>query len=288
MKSAYLRYILALLLFGSNGIIASYIVLSSTEIVLYRTLIGSMLLLLLFLVTKNKWSFYQNKKHFFYLTLSGIAMGLSWMFLYEAYDKIGVGISSLLYYCGPAIVMVLAPLIFKEKLKMQKLIGFVIVLVGIVLVNGNLASGVSNVWGIFCGGMSAIMYAFMVIFNKKATSISGLENSLLQLAMSCITVAVFILCRGDFRFYIPQDSILPLLFLGVVNTGIGCYLYFSKLEQLPVQSVSILGYIEPLSAVILSVAILKESLNTMQAIGAICVLGGAVYAETSSGKKLKA
>ena len=281
MKSAYISYILALLLFGSNGIIASYIALSSTEIVLYRTLIGSILLLFLFTVTKNKWTFYKYKKHFGYLTLSGVAMGLSWMFLYEAYNRIGVSISSLLYYCGPVIVILLAPIVFKEKLTVHKLVGLFSVFIGIIFVNGNLVNGIRDLSGVFYGMMSAIMYAFMVIFNKKATNISGLENSLLQLAISCITVAVFILFRGDFIFAIPQDSIFPLFFLGLVNTGIGCYLYFSKLDKLPVQSVSILGYIEPLSAVILSVIILKETLTAMQIIGAVLVLGGAIYAETT-------
>lgn len=286
MRKAYISYILALLLFGSNGIIASYIALSSTEIVLYRTFIGAVLLIFLFLITKNKWSFYKNKKHFSYLALSGIAMGLSWMFLYEAYDQIGVSVSSLLYYCGPVIVMVIAPIVFKEKLVMRKIVGFVAVLIGIILVNGNLVNGNNNIFGILCGVMSAVMYSFMVIFNKKATNISGLENSLLQLTISCITVAIFILFRGNFSFYIPQDSIFPLIFLGVVNTGIGCYLYFSKLEKLPVQSVSVLGYIEPLSAVLLSVIILKETMSVMQIIGAVLVLGGAIYAERIVDKKV--
>ena len=281
MKSAYIRYIFALLLFVSNGIIASYIALSSTEIVLYRTLIGSLLLLFLFLVTKNQWTFYKSKKHFGYLALSGIAMGLSWMFLYESYNQIGVSISSLLYYCGPVIVMAFAPLIFKEKCTKQKLIGFLAVLIGIILVNGNLVVVDNNFFGILCGIMSAIMYSFMVIFNKKATKISGLENPLLQLAISCLTVAIFILFKGGFSFNIAQASIFPLLFLGLVNTGIGCYLYFSKLDKLPVQSVSILGYIEPLSAVIMSVIILNETMSNMQIIGAVLVLGGAVFAEFS-------
>lgn len=282
MKSAYISYILALLLFGSNGIIASYINLTSTEIVLYRTLIGSLLLLFLFMVNRNKWSFHKNKKHFFFLILSGISMGLSWMFLYEAYNRIGVSVSSLLYYCGPVIVIALSPVVFKEKLTRHRLTSFLAVFIGIILVNGNLVNSANNFWGIFCGAMSALMYSFMVIFNKKATNISGLENSLLQLTVSCITVAVFVLFKGNFSFYIPQSSLLPLLFLGVVNTGIGCFLYFSKLEKLPVQSVSILGYLEPLSAVVLSVIILNETMSIIQVTGALLVLGGAVFAEVGN------
>lgn len=279
MRSAYISYILALLLFGSNGIIASYIELSSMEIVLYRTFIGSLLLAVLFLMKRNRFTFYRNKKHFGFLVLSGMAMGASWMFLYEAYQQIGVSIASLLYYCGPVIVMALAPVVFKEKLTSRKLIGFAAVLIGIVLVNGSLASDGSNLFGIICGILSAVMYSFMVIFNKKASGISGLENSLLQLAISCMTVAVVMFCRGGFAVQIPRGSILPLVFLGMVNTGIGCYLYFSKLEKIPVQSVSILGYIEPLSAVLLSVLILQEKMSIVQLIGAVCVLGGAVFAE---------
>lgn len=125
------------------------------------------------------------------------------------------------------------------------------------------------------------MYAAMVITNKKATNITGLENSLLQLSISCITVAVFTCFRNDYTFCIPKDSLLPLLFLGLVNTGLGCYLYFSKLERIPVQSVSILGYLEPLSAVILSVLLLGETMSIPQMIGAVLILGGAAFAESS-------
>ena len=74
------------------------------------------------------------------------------MFLYEAYQQIGVSLSSLLYYCGPVIVMILSPIIFREKLTSPKLLGFATVLVGIFLVNGH-AVGSSNTWGFFCGAM---------------------------------------------------------------------------------------------------------------------------------------
>lgn len=285
MKLAYINYVLALLLFGSNGIIANYISLTSTEIVLYRTFIGSLLLIIVFTITKNKWTFYKYRQSFLFLSLSGLSMGMSWMFLYEAYQQIGVSISSLLYYCGPVIVMMLAPVLFKEKLSLRRLVGFGIVFIGIILVNGQLLISNYNHFGIFCGAMSAILYSLMIIFNKKAINISGPENSSLQLFISFITVAVITLCRGNFTFYIPQNSLFPLIFLGLINTGIGCYLYFSKLEKLPVQSVSVLGYLEPLSAVVFSVIILKESMDIIQMIGACFVLGGATFAEMSKKSK---
>lgn len=279
MKRAYIKYLTALLLFGTNGIVASLIDLSSYEIVFLRTLIGSLLLILIFKLTGQHTTFLQKKKQLLFLIISGIAMGTSWMFLYEAYQQIGVSISSLAYYCGPVIVMLLSPLLFKEKLTCTKLLGFLAVLCGLFLVNGRIIQEDNSVWGIFCGAMSAVMYAFMVIFNKKAKDISGLENSMLQLITSFLTVAVFVVLKSRFAISVKPSDWPPILVLGILNTGIGCYLYFSPLSKLPVQTVSVLGYLEPLSAVIFSALILKEALTPLQMTGAVLILGGAMFAE---------
>jgi len=278
MNKALFKYILALLLFGSNGIVASRIDLSSYEIVLLRTLIGSLLLIAIFFLGRGKLTFWKYKKDFAFLTVSGIAMGTSWMFLYEAYAQIGVSIASLCYYCGPVIVMILSPLLFKEKLTCTKIIGFLAVLIGIFLVNGYGAVA-ANRFGLLCGLASAVMYAFMVIFNKKATAITGLENSALQLFIAFATVAVFVGLKQGFMIDIPTESVLPIFVLGLLNTGIGCYLYFSSIGKISVQTVAICGYLEPLSAVLFSVIFLNENLLPMQIIGAVLIIGGAIFSE---------
>lgn len=279
MKNSYLKYFTALLLFGSNGIVASLIELSSHEIVFLRTMIGSILLIVLFFITGGKLTFHKKGAQFLYLAISGVAMGASWMFLYEAYQQIGVSISSLLYYCGPVVVMALSPIIFKEKLTSTKIIGFSAVLCGIFLINGTSLGGRENSFGFICGIMSAVMYAFMVIFNKKAKDITGLENSMLQLVISFLTVAVFVGFKQGYAISIPQESILPMIFLGLVNTGIGCYFYFSSIGALPVQTVAICGYLEPLSAVVFSLVFLHEAMSPSQIIGAVLILGGAMFGE---------
>jgi len=279
MKSAYMKYISSLLMFGTNGIVASYILLNSYEIVFWRTLIGGLFLLLVFIWTKQKFQFFINKIHLLYLLISGVAMGASWMFLYEAFTQIGVSIATLAYYCGPVIVMILSPLIFKEKLTSAKIVGFLAVIIGLICVNGQVSSEGGTYWGFICGILSAIMYAVMVIFNKKAKTITGLENSMWQLFTSFLTVSIFIGIKQGFSVGISQGSLLPILLLGVVNTGIGCYLYFSSIGSLSVQTVSILGALEPLSALIFSAAILGEKLSPIQMIGAVLIIGGAAIGE---------
>lgn len=279
MKTSYLKYIFALLLFGSNGIVASLIHLSSYEIVLLRTLIGSLLLIAIFFIAREKLTFYKYKTQSIFLAVSGIAMGTSWIFLYEAYDEIGVSLASLAYYCGPVIVMILSPFLFGEKLTRIKVCSFLVVLVGIFLVNGTAFENGVSIWGLACGLLSAVCYSLMVMFNKKAKDITGLENSMLQLFVAFLTVAIFVGIKQGYRMEIDTQSIIPILVLGLLNTGIGCYFYFSSIGKLPVQTVAICGYLEPLSAVLFSVIFLKETMLPIQIIGAVLIIGGAMLGE---------
>ena len=285
MKFDIAKYIFVLCLFGSNGIVASYILLNSYEIVFWRTLIAAAFLLGIFLLSKQKFTFLQHKKDAFFLSLGGFSLGMSWIFLFEAYSHIGVSVGTLLYYCGPVIVMALAPIIFKERLTPVKLIGFTIVLAGMVLVNSEaFLEGKMSV-GIALGLLAAVMYATMVIFNKKGQAIQGLENTTIQLVAAFALVTVYSIIKGGFPIAIHTDSIMPLIILGLVNTGIGCYLYFTSIGKLPVQTVSILGYLEPLSALVFSAILLGESLSPLQLIGAACILGGAALGELYKEKK---
>lgn len=279
----FCKYLFALLLFGSNGIVASYIDLSSSRIVLLRTLVGSLFLILVFLLSGRKFTFYKHKKQFALLVISGMAMGASWIFLYEAYTRIGVGIASVLYYCGPIIVMALSPVLFGEHLTAAKLTGFVLVLAGIVLLNENAFVGAGDLIGIVCGLSSAALYALMLICNKKAKDVVGFENSVLQLFIAFLTAAVFIGASEGYDIKVPTASILPILVLGLINTGVGCYLYFSSIGQLNVQTVAVCGYLEPLSAVILSAIVLNEQMLSLQILGTVFIIGGAVICECRFG-----
>ena len=285
LKFDLAKYIFVLCLFGSNGIVASYILLNSYEIVFWRTLIAAAFLLGIFLLSRQKFTFLQHKKDAFFLSLGGFSLGMSWIFLFEAYSHIGVSVGTLLYYCGPVIVMALAPLIFKERLTPVKMIGFAIVLAGMVLVNSEAFLGGKMSIGIVFGLLAAVMYATMVIFNKKGQAIQGLENTTIQLVAAFALVTVYSIFKGGFPIAINTESILPLVILGLVNTGIGCYLYFTSIGKLPVQTVSILGYLEPLSALVFSAIVLGESLSPLQLMGAACILGGAALGELYKEKK---
>ncbi len=279
MKRSYIKYISALLLFGSNGVVASQIDLTSYEIVFLRALLGGILLTAIFFFRKQELTVLRHKKDFLLIAASGLAMAADWLLLFEAYQEIGVSLGMLLNYCGPVIVIALSPILFKERITLFKLCAIAIALAGVSLISGEAAStGVSG-WGLLCAGLSALAYAAMVIFNKLSRQVTGLENSMFQLLFTLIVVAIFVACKQGIYIKIAADDWLPILILGFVNTGIGCFFYFSSIGNLPVQTVAICGYLEPLSAVLFSVIFLHEAMGFVQMLGAAMIVGGTLLGE---------
>jgi drug/metabolite transporter (DMT)-like permease len=205
--------------------------------------------------------------------------------MYEAYVRVGVGIATLLNYAGPMLVLASSPFLFGERWTRPLLISVVMVICGMVCLNQNVAGGSLDFIGLLCGILSAVMYAAMVILTKKAIRISGLSATLLTLLGASVVVTAFVLAKqGTLPTVLPEDY-LPVAMLGIVNTGFTCYLYFSSMQKLPVRTVSVCGYIEPISAVVFSMILLGEVMSSAQLIGGALVLGGAVYGEYSARKR---
>lgn len=277
----FIKYLCSVLIYGSNGIVASHIDLASYEIVFMRSVISVTFLLALFKLTGGKFTFMNHRKDFCALLISALSMGVSAMFLFEAYSQVGVGVATLLFYCGPVFVMALSPIMFGEKLTRKVLLGFGIVFLGQLLVNGRVVVSGGNLWGIFCGIMSAVTYVSMVSVSKKCAAITGLEKATLQLIIAMIPPTIFLAATQGFHISIPSGSWPALLLLGIFNIGIGTYLFYTSINFLPIQTVAVCGYLEPLAAVILSAVLLGEQMTALQILGAVLIIGGAIFCELS-------
>lgn len=280
-KFYLLLYTISLFLMGSNGIVASFISLSSIEIVFIRTSIGSIIFIIISLLYKERYDCLKNKHDAIFLILSGLALGGGWIFLFEAYRIIGVGVSTLLYYLGPIIAMLVSPLFFDVKFTKAKIIGATAVFVGLILLNKNVAVDPTKIKGIVYGIISGILYAVMVICNKKVNKASDIENTTCQLVTSFILVSAFLLFTKGIHIKVADNEWLPVLWIGIVNTGIVCYLYYSSIRKLPVPIVAIFSYLDPVFAVILSAFILHETLTAIQVLGVMLIIAGATFSQES-------
>lgn len=289
MDKATKKYLLSLFLFGSNGIVASLIDLPSVFIVLARVSLGAAALAAALFLSQPARKSLQSPKHprqAACLYISGAALGAAWLFLFESYRYIGVGVASLLYYCGPVIVMALSPMVFKTRLTAVKVSGFAAVVLGAFLVVGQgLGEGIAPL-GLFLGGMSAVCYAVMVVFSKKVDKIDGVESSAVQLLGGLSAVVVYMAASAaagtlslPSAAQLAHLNVAAIACIGLANTGFCCYLYFSSMGSLPVTRVAVCGYLEPLSAVALSALLLGEPMTLANVLGACLILGGAVWSE---------
>lgn len=284
MKRSFGKYIAGLLPFGSNGVVASFIGLGSSEIVLLRTALGGALLWALFFLSGHSLTALRYRRDLGFVALSGLAVAADWLLLFEAYARIGVGLGMLINYCGPVIVMALSPLVFRERLRGPKLAALAAALAGVCLIGGQSASAGVDAVGLICAGLSAVAYAAMVICNKLSRRVVGMENAALQLLFALVPVAIFVGGRQGLAMDIAPGDWPPILLLGLINTGLGCFLYFSSIGELPAQTVAICGYLEPLSAVLFSALILGERMLPLQMLGAALIICGALAGNSAVGQ----
>lgn len=286
MNTYYIAYLVSLLLCGTSGIAAGFIHLSSYEIVLLRFGLATILLFVVYMIRyKGRFTFYRHKRSFVFLVLAGLILGVNVLFLFEAYQQVGVPLGILGDYCGPALVMLFSPILFHEKLTIPKLLCFAVVVLGVVLVNGQVFLEGSSGWGLFCCAMSGVTLGVMIVCNKYSTEIQGIESSLLTFAICSAVIAVFVVSQQGFTMTIVPTDWPAILFMSLISTGIGNNLNISSMKHLPAQSVSVLGYLEPMTAVVLSALILHQTMSSTQILGALCILGGAIACERMPKKR---
>ena len=132
--SPRLMLIMSMVIFGTLGIFVRKIPVSSGELALYRALLAAILIGIFLLVTGQSIPWKSIKREVPLLLISGAAMGINWILLFEAYKYTTVSVATLSYYFAPVIVTALCPIIFKEKLTLKQIICFVMSSVGLVLI----------------------------------------------------------------------------------------------------------------------------------------------------------
>lgn len=281
MDKELLKYLASLLLFGTNGVIASQIAATSSQIVLGRIILGLAFMATVAFATRNanRQAGKPNAKNIALLALSGASLGAGWLFLFAAFDRVGVGLSMLIYYCGSVLVMALSPILFGEKVTTRKAACFGAVLAGAILVNGSSVASGADPLGVGFACIAALSYAGMVVLGKKATGIGGAKRGAIQMAGALAAALAVTVAQGWPGLSIPAQSLGWMLMLGLVNTGFGCLVYFSAISKIDSQKVAVCGYLEPLSSVAFSAIFLHEALTPAQLAGGTLIIAGAIAFE---------
>ncbi len=276
-----------MLIFGTIGIFVKYIPLSSGVIAMTRGYLGGAFLLVFMLITGKKPDFKAIKKNLLPLVLSGGAIGVNWIFLFEAYNYTSVAVATLCYYMQPVMLIVLTPIVLKEKLSKKKLLCVPFALLGMIMVSGVL-SGPQNVsfTGVAMGLCAAVFYTTVIIINRFLKDINSYDSTLVQLFMAAVVITPYNLAAGmENVTKIGLTAIVLLLIVGFVHTGFAYSMYFGCVQSINTQTVAIYSYIDPAFSILLSVFLLGEGMDVWGIIGAVLILGAAIVSELINDKK---
>ena len=290
----------SMLIFGTIGLFRRYIPLSSGLLAFSRGILGALFLGLFLIIrrlseqrckTGNDGDIQESRtpacelplRILFLLILSGALIGVNWILLFEAYNYTTVATATLCYYMQPTIVILLSPLFFHERLTAKKLVCAFLAVLGMFLVSGAAGEGIPQgdaFRGILCGLGAAILYASVVIMNKCIRNIDPYLKTILQLASASVCLLPYLAVTGQLS-YVKLDgfSLFMLLVVGIVHTGIAYTLYFGSTDGLRAQTIALFSYIDPVSALFISVLFLHEPMGAAGLAGAVLILGAAFAAE---------
>ena len=282
-RRSVLMLVSSMLIFGTIGVFRRYLPVSSGFLAFSRGILGG-LCILLFAKLKNKEAAGKMPRRVLLgLIVSGALIGINWMLLFEAYNHTTVAVATLCYYMQPTIVMLLSPLIFRERLTARKSACAAAAILGMILVSGVIGdSGAQggDIRGVLLGLGAAVFYSAVVIMNNKIRGINAYRKTTVQMLSAGAVMIPYLLLTDGFR----TDGFTPaavalLLVVGIVHTGIAYVLYFGSMDGLRVQSVAILSYIDPVSALLFSAFLLGERLSVLNIAGAVMIIGSAIVSE---------
>lgn len=280
-----LMLIASMVIFGTLGPFVRNIPVASGELALYRAVLAALLIGAFLLLTRQKIPFAAIRREVPLLLISGMAMGINWILLFEAYKYTTVSVATLSYYFAPVIVTVVCPILFKEKLTGRQILCFVMSTLGLVLITGiGEVGGGRGMIGILFGLGAAVFYAAVILLNKFIRNVEGIHRTFLQFLAAIVILLPYVLMTGGVTLGgMNAVGWANLLIVGLVHTGLTYCMYFSSLKELPGQKAAILSYIDPLVAVLISVTVLGETMTAQQAIGGVLILGFTLWNEIAPG-----
>lgn len=284
---AKLKMIFSMITFGTIAFFVKNIPLSTGEISLFRAIIGLIVISIYQLFRGNRIGISKIKRDLPILFLSGVVMGFQWVLLFQAYEYTTVSLATLSYYFAPVLLIILSAFILKERLTKKQIICFFMATLGLIMIIGVNSGDISNTstLGILYGLGAAVLYATVLFLNKLIKNVTGTDRTVIQFIAAIIVLTPYVIATSGINILgINTSGLINLLILGAFHTGFVYCLFFSSVKDLKGQEAAILSYIDPLVSILVSVAVLKENMSSLQIIGGAMILGFTLINELSIDK----
>ncbi len=271
---------LVMIIWGSIGVFTRVIPLSALSLAFLRALIA--LPVLFFVMKAKKSALVKNWSDYIPYIISGVLLGLGWLTLFYGFKHTSISSAVIIYNMCPVYVILTAPIVLKETISKGQVVVILTAFVGLILIVGfNLLEGV-GLMGMLLSAVSGMIYAAIVLINRKIKNrIDNQTATFVQILAAMLVLLPFVGFSGNLLDIVNLDgkTLVFVLLLGVLHTGVAYTLFFSVYEHLKSVEIVSYSYLEPLFGVLFSVIFVGEQLTGIQILGGVFILGSTFIGE---------
>lgn len=270
--------ILAAISYGTNPLGALFLFtdgINADTVLFYRFSIAAVLLGILMIIKKE--SFKINKRELGVVAGLGVLFGISSLGLFTSFQYMEAGVASTILFIYPVIVAVIMAVFFKEKVSSVTVVSILLALAGVALLYGGGSGGALNTWGVILVLIASLTYALYIIFvNKADLRISDTKLTFYVLIFCTLTLFLHSLTGESTRLQLltTPEMWFWAFMLAVVPTIISLLLMVKAINLIGSTPTAIMGALEPLTAVVIGIAVFGESLTIQLVIGVVLILAG--------------
>ncbi len=194
------------------------------------------------------------------------------IFLYRSYDFIDSGLATTLHFTYPVAVILLLALFYRKRMKRKQIFCTVICMIGILLMYN--PNGQVEIAGIVLAAFSGVFYAIYIVFlgNSLVKQMSPFILSFWLSVLSTAEIGIITLCSGKLTFQIGFGGWGAEIVLALLTSVCALVLFQKGVLLCGEVKASLLSTFEPLTGLIIGLAVFREAISIKQLAGIFCIL----------------
>ncbi len=286
MSDGYVKVMVSTMIWGTAGIFARWSGADPLELAFYRCSAAVVAFMFLFAHGGEKIPLLRGKQMLLCI-LSGLFQAAGMVFYFAAISASTLSRALFLYYMGPVFLVVLAPLLLKEKLENKSLLALLISLMGMALIIYSSSTGlrVAEMRGAYFALLGALFFSLTIATTRFIKAAGGAVITFYQV----LTAALCILPLAGFKSAPGIKELAAVTVLGFFHTAFAYSIYYEGLREIKMQHAGVLLYLDPVIASLLGYLVFKEAMGPQGYWGGMLIaLGGIIvvcsYSESLPGR----
>lgn len=242
------------------------------NVISYRFLFATISLAVLLKI--RKVSFGIQKSDLPTLLLLSFFYIISSVFLLWGYKFMPSGVATTIHFMYPVVTTVIMMLFFREKNSVARSLAILMAIAGVYSLSYSDSKGETDLLGVVIVLISAVGYALYLVAvgQRKNQSLKGLKLTFYVFLFSTIILLAGMLSTGNMHPIPDYTTAGNLLLLAIIPTIVSNLTLIEAIKYIGATRTSVLGAMEPVTAVVVGIAVFGETFTVSIAIGIMLIV----------------